>query len=145
MSISPNLKPSARREEQSRTLQIVARTGHQVDDIDILPDLLDRGRSGFWLGCVNRLFIGWLVIVSGFFISRLGVAGSLLGNRCRLACTEGRRLGIGRLHQRLFVQRLHHGLALRTGTVYRRTADHLCRFAHRHGGASSTGAATGSS
>ncbi|MNE55611.1 hypothetical protein D3C80_1504600 [compost metagenome] len=48
-----------------------------------------------------------------------------------LAGTESRRSGIGRLHQRLFVQRLQHGLALGTGAVHRGTTDHLGRLAHR--------------
>ncbi len=34
--------------EQGRPLQIVTRTGHQVDDIDILPDFSTGGCS--WTG-----------------------------------------------------------------------------------------------
>src|SRR5690606_22096797 len=49
------------------------------------------------------------------------------------ACTEGRRLSVGRLHQRLVVQWLHHGFALGAGAVHRGTADHLGRLAYRRG------------
>lgn len=116
--------------EQGRPLQIVTRTPHQVDDVNILPNLLDRLRGE------TRLF------GHGRFIGRLlmdGLGGHMtglclvFGGMSRFAGTEGRCGGVSGLDQRFIVGHRHHGFTLGTGTVNRSTAIDLGRLAHGGG------------
>lgn len=64
---------------------------------------------------------------------RFGTNG-VSGTDCLCTGTKSRGGRVSGLDQRLVIQRLHHGLALGTGTVDRGTTIDLSRFAHRRGG-----------